>query len=333
MLRQLLGRRGFGGTRRARPSVLGSALALAAGLVTLVVATPSRAFSHTSFPTLSRGDRGEDVRALEYLLRDRGYGLGADGVFDRETRAAVAAFQSSLELEADGIVGRRTWRVLIMDVGPESAGDAVRALQSQLNAKASAGLDEDGVFGPATLDAVTAFQEHVGLTADGVVRRTTWKNFLWHYDQVEGSGRLCVLSREGRWGTGATAARLERAARRFRAAGNGALALGDVSVEHGDPFPPHVSHRLGMDADVRPVRRDGDQCSDDTRWDRRSYDRRGTRGLVLAIREAARGRVKVIWFNDPVLVEEGLTEPLPGHDDHLHVRYCAPGHPDVNYAC
>jgi hypothetical protein len=41
----------------------------------------------------------------------------------------------------------------------------------------------------------------------------------------------------------------------------------------------------------------------------------------------------VIWFNDPVLIEKGFTEHTSGHDDHLHVRYCTPAHPDPNYRC
>ena len=32
--------------------------------------------------------------------------------------------------------------------------------------------------------------------------------------------------------------------------------------------------------------------------------------------------MKLIYFNDPVLISEGLTTWYTGHDDHLHVRYC-----------
>jgi Putative peptidoglycan binding domain len=60
--------------------------------------------------TLQHGSRGEDVRGLQKLLI--GAGLlpagGADGVFGRQTEAAVKRFQAQLGVAADGVVGRRT---------------------------------------------------------------------------------------------------------------------------------------------------------------------------------------------------------------------------------
>ncbi|MCA2978132.1 MAG: peptidoglycan-binding protein, partial [Myxococcaceae bacterium] len=50
-----------------------------------------------------------------------------------------------------------------------SSGDDVRALQDALNqAGASPRLDEDGLFGPATEAAVSAYQRLRGLTVDGI---------------------------------------------------------------------------------------------------------------------------------------------------------------------
>jgi len=66
-------------------------------------------------PTLKRGSRGEFVTLLQTTLINRGYDvgpLGADGDFGRCTQAAVVAFQQANGLEADGIVGRRTWAAL-----------------------------------------------------------------------------------------------------------------------------------------------------------------------------------------------------------------------------
>ena len=37
----------------------------------------------------------------------------------------------------------------------------------------------------------------------------------------------------------------------------------------------------------------------------RLYDRGATRALIKAIRAAAPGHIKVIYFNDPVLIREG----------------------------
>lgn len=55
--------------------------------------------------------------------------------------------------------------------------------------------------------------------------------------------------------------------------------------------------------------------------------------LVEAIRAAGSGHIKVIWFNDPVLIDEGLTRPLSNHDNHLHIRYCELVHPSSLYTC
>jgi hypothetical protein len=55
--------------------------------------------------------------------------------------------------------------------------------------------------------------------------------------------------------------------------------------------------------------------------------------FIREIRAAAPGHIKVIYFNDPVLIGEGLTTRVSGHDDHLHVRYCEAWHPVTAYRC
>ena len=61
--------------------------------------------------SLRRGCKGEDVRALQYLLICRGYSCGdcgADASFGADTEKAVKAFQSDCEIEVDGSVGPNT---------------------------------------------------------------------------------------------------------------------------------------------------------------------------------------------------------------------------------
>lgn len=54
--------------------------------------------------------RGEDVKQCQERLIVKGYNPGtADGVFGKKTRDAVIAFQKANGLEADGIVGQKTW--------------------------------------------------------------------------------------------------------------------------------------------------------------------------------------------------------------------------------
>jgi putative chitinase len=59
--------------------------------------------------TMREGSRGEDVRALQRKLQDKGFKPGEiDGNFGPGTEAAVLAFQQSEGLVADGVVDYRT---------------------------------------------------------------------------------------------------------------------------------------------------------------------------------------------------------------------------------
>ena len=65
---------------------------------------------------LSRGCSGEDVRAMQLLLAGRGFDCGkagADGIFGPDTQSALQTFQTSRELDADGIAGPLTWPALL----------------------------------------------------------------------------------------------------------------------------------------------------------------------------------------------------------------------------
>lgn len=55
-----------------------------------------------------------------------------------------------------------------------STGNDVKFLQNQLNKKGFNCGSVDGIFGPGTLKAVTAFQSKNGLAADGIVGPITW---------------------------------------------------------------------------------------------------------------------------------------------------------------
>ncbi|GAA1524801.1 peptidoglycan hydrolase-like protein with peptidoglycan-binding domain [Agromyces terreus] len=62
--------------------------------------------------TVKSGSSGNDVRAAQTLLNKYGYKLGVDGSFGAATKSAAVAFQKSVGLTADGIVGPNTWRYL-----------------------------------------------------------------------------------------------------------------------------------------------------------------------------------------------------------------------------
>ena len=142
-------------------------------------------------PTVYSGSRGESVKTLQEKLNAKGFNAGSvDGIFGKNTRAAVMAFQKANGLAADGIVGKLTWAKLYdttaalpaasTTAGTQpmvyrgSRGDAVRRLQELLNKKGFDCGAVDGIFGSKTYAAVVAFQKANGLGADGIVGPLTW---------------------------------------------------------------------------------------------------------------------------------------------------------------
>jgi len=91
------------------------------------------------WPVLRRGPNSRwpqpTVRSALYLLRAHGAWIAVDGVFGPETKAAAAAFQRTHRLVVDGVVGNQTWGLLIITVQQGSRGEAVRAVQEQINAR------------------------------------------------------------------------------------------------------------------------------------------------------------------------------------------------------
>ena len=71
--------------------------------------------------TIRQGDRGDDVKEMQEILIRKGYNVGssgADGIFGKNTKAAVMDFQRANGLTADGICGPRTWEKLLEDQEP-----------------------------------------------------------------------------------------------------------------------------------------------------------------------------------------------------------------------
>jgi N-acetylmuramoyl-L-alanine amidase len=138
---------------------------------------------------LRRGDRGREVVDLQTRLQALGFDLGnrgIDGVFRGGTELAVKAFQQSLGLHADGLIGPLTWREIV-EAGyrsggrllylrqPPFRGADVVELQRMLN---DLGFDPgavNGLFDARTARAVRDFQKNAGLQDDGVVDREVFK--------------------------------------------------------------------------------------------------------------------------------------------------------------
>ena len=132
-----------------------------------------------------------------------------DGIFGEGTEQAVIKFQQIFSLTPDGIVGIATWYKLVflyvgvLDlaelvsegqtfyanaiplefsdvVAPGDTGEEVRVIQYLLSVVSEfysnvPPVAVDGVYGPATRQAVLAVQQMAGLPQDGVVGEQTWQ--------------------------------------------------------------------------------------------------------------------------------------------------------------
>ena len=132
-----------------------------------------------------------------------------DGIFGEGTEQAVIKFQQIFSLTPDGIVGSATWYKLVFlyvgvlelaelvsegqtfyanaiplefsdVVAPGDTGEEVRVIQYLLSVVSEfysnvPPVAVDGVYGPATRQAVLAVQQMAGLPQDGVVGEQTWQ--------------------------------------------------------------------------------------------------------------------------------------------------------------
>lgn len=128
------------------------------------------------------GDTGEAVRDIQERLGRLGYSVEPDepGSFGEGTVRATTEFQLTNHIEADGMVGRETWRTLV-DAGfglgdrvlyyrmPMLHGHDIADLQRRLNSLGFDAGNIDGIFGPATLRAVLEFQHNREMAEDGIV--------------------------------------------------------------------------------------------------------------------------------------------------------------------
>ena len=162
---------------------------------------------------LRTGSTGSAVEQLQFWLNTLAQyessipSLTVDGVYGTGTANTVRAFQRKYGLTVDGVVGRTTWtevydqfRSIQSDNGTPNAypGTALREGSSGQNVRlvqfwlkiartvytSLANVTVDGKFGAGTAAAVQRFQRYFGLTADGVVGRTTWQKLYEVYNDI-----------------------------------------------------------------------------------------------------------------------------------------------------
>lgn len=75
-------------------------------------------YSPASAPVLKIGSQGKAVKDIQaFLKREKLYTAPVDGIFGRQTRSAVKAFQQSQNLGADGLVGSNDTNVASRNSG------------------------------------------------------------------------------------------------------------------------------------------------------------------------------------------------------------------------
>ena len=171
---------------------------------------------------LRQGSRGPFVTVIQTELNriSRNYPAipripQVDGIFGPRTEAAVRKFQEIFDLDVDGVVGKPTGYALVRlytavlnlselrsqgqqfyaidwaypsGLQQGARGDKVRHLQYMLSVLSEyipqvPEVQVDGVFGPATRNAVIAAQGYFGIPQTGVVDEETWDEI---YDQFAG---------------------------------------------------------------------------------------------------------------------------------------------------
>lgn len=125
-----------------------------------------------------------NVAEIQSTLNDRyGLNIAVDNIYGNETRKAlVKGLQTELNkqyhrgLIVDGIFGANTYNACInVRIGAE--GNITYLIQAMLVCH-SFEIDADGIFGPATKNAVKDFQSRNGLSVDGIVGKNTFNKLF-----------------------------------------------------------------------------------------------------------------------------------------------------------
>jgi peptidoglycan hydrolase-like protein with peptidoglycan-binding domain len=131
------------------------------------------------FPVV--GDKNEAVKSLQKALIAAKVSVrgGADGHFGSATTTAVTTFQQNMRIAATGVVDQLTSQLLGLTPAPAlpKMGDTGESVKSLQNLLITAGIavrgGADGKFGPATKNAISAFQKAQGLTTTGSLNLQT----------------------------------------------------------------------------------------------------------------------------------------------------------------
>ncbi|QDO87212.1 hypothetical protein FNH13_01790 [Ornithinimicrobium ciconiae] len=177
-------------------SVIGGAYAAVPQARRTEVCVPAEVWpTNTGYTTVRPGGQGAGVELVQPLLE-----VEQTGVLDTETREALIAWQTEQGIPQTGVLDQLTYAAALGQELPElpeqalavelpdyrvtefspfkrtvvtegDRGEAVAALQKAL------GVEDDGIFGPKTAEALTAFAEEEPLVLDDLTATDT---LVWH---------------------------------------------------------------------------------------------------------------------------------------------------------
>lgn len=193
--------------------------------IELVVNAPIQNIQYSYPGTaMRRGERSPDIRIAQFMLNRISQAYPAipkipivDGFFGPQTEAAVRQFQKIFNLTSDGIIGKGTWYTMVrLYSGLLRLSELVSEGQplSQLNFDYEEFLSYgqqsqrvaflqyllsvlsqfytnipfvtiDGVYGPATRQAVMALQRDAGLPQTGSVSEATWDAIVERFLSID----------------------------------------------------------------------------------------------------------------------------------------------------
>ena len=136
------------------------------------------------YTPLSRGSRGDAVRAIQQPLLDLGYyDYYVDGIFGPRTQQAVRLLQDDLGRPVDGVADAELQRIILsgnlnrydpyLPLNRGRRGLRVKTMQERLRDLGYLADDADGIFGRRTQKAVQLFQTENGLAMNESATRDT----------------------------------------------------------------------------------------------------------------------------------------------------------------
>ena len=103
-------------------------------------------------PTLKKGSTGDAVKVAQILIEFS----DTSGEFDALFQTYVKSWQLNHQLDADGMIGPKTWEK-IATVAPTVSEKSLRKGKYTVAVQILVGVTPDGVFGAKTKAAVATF--------------------------------------------------------------------------------------------------------------------------------------------------------------------------------